>query len=161
MTSVPHLSRTPESEICLLNLCALNVCRVSNLSTLDRTLSVLHLGDLFHLSSFSLYFGPCVLSDLFTLTCHTPRLRVPPETLDQLSDSLNLLEHLQSDIPNIEAQFEPLHDQFNILRKYEVPISEEVEHQLECLQANWMAFQQCLIDSEGMLKKHKVQCSIV
>ena len=91
------------------------------------------------------------------MTYHTPRLRVPPETLDQLSDSLNLLERLQSDIPNIEAQFEPLHDQFNILRKYEVPISEEVERQLEGLQGNWMAFQQCLIDSEAMLKKHKVQ----
>ena len=86
---------------------------------------------------------------------HT-RLRVPPESLDQLSDSLDLLDQLQSDIPKFEAQFEPLHDQFNILRKYEVQIPEEVEHQLEGLQGNWMAFQQCLIDSEGMLKKHKV-----
>ncbi len=84
------------------------------------------------------------------------RLRVPPESLDQLSDSLDLLEHLQSDIPNVEAQFEPLHDQFNILRKYEVQIPEEVDHQLDGLQGNWMAFQQCLIDSDGMLKKHKV-----
>jgi dynein heavy chain len=30
-----------------------------------------------------------------------------------------------------------------------------VELQLERLQGNWMSFQQCLIDSEGMLKKHK------
>lgn len=86
------------------------------------------------------------------------RLRLPPESLDQLSDSLDLMEHLQSDIPNFEAQFEPLHDQFNILRKYEVQIPEEVEHQLNGLQRNWMAFQQCLIDSESMLKKHKVCC---
>lgn len=84
------------------------------------------------------------------------RLRILPDTLDQLSDSLNLLEHLQSDIPNIEAQFEPLHDQFNILRKYEVQIPEEVEHQLDGLQGIYMAFQQCLIDSDSMLKKHKV-----
>lgn len=76
--------------------------------------------------------------------------------MDALSSSLNLLETLQSDIPVIEAQFEPLHDQFNILRKYEVQIPEEVELQLDRLQGNWMAFQQCLIDCETMLKKHKV-----
>ena len=70
---------------------------------------------------------------------------------------MNLLESLQSDIPNIEAQFEPLHDQFNILRKFEVQIPEEVEVQLDRLQGNWMSFQQCLIDSSSMLKKHKVR----
>ena len=77
--------------------------------------------------------------------------------MEGLSNSLNLLENLQYDIPNTEAQFEPLHDRFNILRKYEVQIPEEVELQLEKLQGNWMAFQQCLIDSESMLKKHKVR----
>ena len=85
------------------------------------------------------------------------RLSTPPEDLDALSDSLNLLETLQADIPRIEQQFEPLHDQFNILRKYEVPIPEEVELQLDRLQGNWMSFQQCLIDCDGMLKKHKVK----
>lgn len=69
---------------------------------------------------------------------------------------MDLLESLQADIPNIEAQFEPLHDQFNILRKYEVQIPEEVEVQLDRLQGNWMSFQQCLIDADAMLKKHKV-----
>ena len=87
------------------------------------------------------------------------RLRSPPETLDQLGDSLGLLEHLQTDIPKLEAQFEPLNDQFNILHKYEVPVPDEVEIQREGLQGNWMAFQQCLIDSDVMLKKHKVQIS--
>ena len=84
------------------------------------------------------------------------RLKRAPETLDQLGDSLELLEQLQTDIPNMEAQFEPLNDQFNILHKYEVPVPEEVEIQREGLQGSWMAFQQCLIDSEAMLKKHKV-----
>ena len=97
------------------------------------------------------------LSDLCSsLSENSKRLKKPPESLDNLSDSLNLLEHLQGDIPNIEAQFEPLHDQFNILRKYEVQIPEEVERRLEGLQGNWMAFQQCLIDSDTMLRKHKV-----
>lgn len=85
-----------------------------------------------------------------------PRLSTPPETLDELGDSLALLEHLQTEIPNTQAQFEPLNDQFNILRKYEVMVSEEVEFQLAGLQGQWMSFQQCLIDADAMLKKHKV-----
>ena len=54
------------------------------------------------------------------------RLSAPPETLDQLGDSLALLEQLQQDLPNIEAKFPPLHQQFAILEKYEVAIPEEV-----------------------------------
>lgn len=83
-------------------------------------------------------------------------MRSPPESLDQLGNSLGLLEQLQANIPKIEAQFEPLNDQFNILHKYEVSVSEEVELKREGLQGAWMAFQQCLIDSDSMLKKHKV-----
>lgn len=67
-----------------------------------------------------------------------------------------MLETLKQDIPNTEAQFEPLHDQFNILRKYEVQVSEEAELKLSKLQPSWMTFQQCLIDSEVMLEKYKV-----
>ena len=59
-------------------------------------------------------------------------------------------------MPKTEQQFEPIHDQFNILRKYEVQVSEEAELKLSKLQPSWMAFQQCLIDSEVMLEKHKV-----
>jgi len=54
------------------------------------------------------------------------RLSAPPETLDQLGDSLALLEQLQQDLSSIEAKFPPLHQQFAILEKYEVPIPEEV-----------------------------------
>ena len=85
------------------------------------------------------------------------RLSTPPENLDQLSDSLTLLERLQNDVPNIEAQFEPLNDQFSILHKYEVQVPDEVEAQREGLQGNWMSFQQCLIDGDMLLKKHKVR----
>ena len=60
----------------------------------------------------------------------------------------------------MEAQFEPLNDQFNILHKYEVGVPEEVEFQREGLQGSWMAFQQCLVDSDSMLKKHKVRYAL-
>lgn len=53
-------------------------------------------------------------------------LSTPPETLDNLGDSLSLLEEIQLRIPEIEKQFEPLQDQFNMLSKYEVAIPESV-----------------------------------
>lgn len=58
--------------------------------------------------------------------CFVNRLSAPPETLDQLGESLSLLEQLQQDLSNIEAKFPPLHQQFAILEKYEVAIPEEV-----------------------------------
>ena len=58
--------------------------------------------------------------------CSVYRLSAPPETLDQLGESLSLLEQLQQDLSNIEAKFPPLHQQFAILEKYEVAIPEEV-----------------------------------
>ena len=56
------------------------------------------------------------------------RLSEPPESLDNLSDSLGLLEELQGKVPQLEQQFEPLTAQFNVLEKYDVTVSEEVGH---------------------------------
>ena len=56
--------------------------------------------------------------------CH--RLKAPPGKLDQLGDSLTLLERLQNEQPKTEAQFQPLSDQFEILNKYEVLIPDHV-----------------------------------
>lgn len=70
----------------------------------------------------------CLLTDGFFLHCLN-RLSAPPETLDQLGNSLALLEQLQQDLSNIEAKFPPLHQQFAILEKYEVAIPEEVKRQ--------------------------------
>lgn len=54
------------------------------------------------------------------------RLSSAPENLDQLGDSLGLLERLQAEKPKTEAQFQPLSDQFEILKKYEVLIPDPV-----------------------------------
>lgn len=67
-----------------------------------------------------------IIAYLWCILNHLNRLSAPPETLDQLGDSLALLEQLQQDLPNIEAKFPPLHQQFAILEKYEVAIPEEV-----------------------------------
>nr|XP_060635826.1 dynein axonemal heavy chain 2 [Anolis sagrei ordinatus] len=79
----------------------------------------------------------------------------PPQTLEELSRSLQLHETLTNDLPKIEAQIPPIHEQFAILEKYEVAVEEEVQQLLGDLNSEWLAFQQCILDSEAMLKKHK------
>lgn len=59
-------------------------------------------------------------------------LRTPPENLEHLSRSITLLENLQGDLTNTEAKIPPLHEQFVILEKYDVEISEEVGFKIIC-----------------------------
>ncbi|XP_069857588.1 dynein axonemal heavy chain 2 isoform X5 [Dipodomys merriami] len=79
----------------------------------------------------------------------------PPQTLEELGGSLQLMETLQHDLPNLETQIPPIHEQFAILEKYEVSVSESVLEMLDNLNGEWLTFQQTLTDSEQMLKKHK------
>ena len=79
----------------------------------------------------------------------------PPQTLDELGESLQLWEKLNTEQPATEAKFAPLYEQFNIMGKYEVPIPDEVQAMLDGLSSEWVIFQQILIDADQMLKKHK------
>jgi len=79
-----------------------------------------------------------------------------PQTLDELGNSLSLWEKLSNEQDTIEAQMSPLNDQFAILEKYEVAVSEEIQTQLRDLPATWHDFQMALIDADVMLKKNKV-----
>ncbi|XP_005399515.1 PREDICTED: dynein heavy chain 2, axonemal isoform X2 [Chinchilla lanigera] len=79
----------------------------------------------------------------------------PPQTLEELGVSLQLMDTLQHDLPNMETQIPPIHEQFTILEKYEVPVPDEVLEMLDRLNGEWVTFQQILLDSEQMLKKHK------
>lgn len=85
------------------------------------------------------------------------RVSRPPQTLDELGESLTLWEQLNNDQPNIEAKFSPLYDQFKILQKYEVPVPEDIQQMLDNLSTDWVNFQETLIESDVMLKKHKVR----
>ncbi|KAI2662835.1 Dynein axonemal heavy chain 2 [Labeo rohita] len=79
----------------------------------------------------------------------------PPQTLPELGESLKLLETLQADLSKIESQIPPIHEQFAILEKYEVAVDPAVLELLEALNSEWVWFQQVVIDSDIMLKKHK------
>ncbi|XP_066578473.1 dynein axonemal heavy chain 2 [Amia ocellicauda] len=83
------------------------------------------------------------------------RVSRPPQTLAELGESLKLLETLQAELPRLQGQIPPLHEQFSILDKYEVAVDEEVLEMLSALGGEWLSFQQCVLDSEAMLKTHK------
>eukprot|EP00064_Thunnus_orientalis_P006207 superscaffoldBa00000637_g6223 len=86
------------------------------------------------------------------------RLRRPPQTLVELSESVKLLETLQGDLSKTEAQIPLIHEQFAILDKYEVPVEQAVSTSLiiqqtlitqdnvqdlrEVLNEEWVWFQQ-------------------
>ncbi|XP_065644391.1 dynein axonemal heavy chain 2 isoform X2 [Hydra vulgaris] len=100
--------------------------------------------------------GTAKLSELHSyMNTNSKLIRAVPENLEQLKCSINLLEELQANLLNIESNIPPVHEQFFILEKYEINVSEEVQEQLQMLGSAWISFQQCLIDSEIMLKKSK------
>ncbi|MEQ2214308.1 hypothetical protein XENOCAPTIV_000742 [Xenoophorus captivus] len=83
------------------------------------------------------------------------RLMKPPQTLDELSDSLTLLENLKGDLANNEAQITLIHERFAILDKYEVPVESTVQAMREALNEKWVWFQQVLIHSDDRQQKDK------
>ncbi|XP_047186413.1 dynein axonemal heavy chain 2 isoform X2 [Scophthalmus maximus] len=90
-----------------------------------------------------------------SLQTNADRLSQPPQTLDELRDSLKLFGTMQGDLAKTEAQILLIHDQFTILDKYEVPVEEAVQEMREVIDGDWVWFQQVLIDSEDMLQKQR------
>ncbi|KAM9425745.1 dynein axonemal heavy chain 2 [Pholidichthys leucotaenia] len=97
-----------------------------------------------HLKEFHMY-----------LLDNTERLRKPPQTLDELSESQKLLGTLQSDLPSRKAEISLIQDKFAILDKYEVPVEQDVQELWEMLEEEWAGFQQVLTDSNIVLQRHK------
>ncbi|KAI9004259.1 dynein heavy chain and region D6 of dynein motor-domain-containing protein [Gaertneriomyces semiglobifer] len=87
----------------------------------------------------------------------TDKLRAPPKNLDQLGESLSILSQLQSNISAIEAQFDPIREQYEILEKYEVQIKEDELALLESLPLAWSNFLQTLADAEKSLQDAKAK----
>ena len=85
----------------------------------------------------------------------TEKLITPPQDLEQLSECLNILTQTQGDLSNIESQFQPIHDQYMILEKYEVAVRPEEKQRLEDLPLAWSKFQQTLVEGEKYLHEMK------
>ena len=75
-------------------------------------------------------WGNCLETVVQTLypqsSHHCGRIMTPPRTLDEYAASLKLQEKLHAEKDETHARFEPLSEQFIILGKYEVTISQEV-----------------------------------
>ncbi|KAK7827526.1 hypothetical protein U0070_026732 [Myodes glareolus] len=96
------------------------------------------------------------LMDLHTyLKDNAEKISRPPQTLEELGVSMQLMDTLQHDLPSLETQIPPIHEQFTILEKYEVSVPDNVLEMLDSLSGEWITFQQILLDSEQMLKRHK------
>ena len=84
------------------------------------------------------------------MTSNSKKLRAPPESLDELGDSIGLLESLQTGLSDLESKIPPLHEQFDILEKYEVEISEEVRSLVHCLTINENAVMMRFLNNIGL-----------
>ncbi|RKP21179.1 hypothetical protein ROZALSC1DRAFT_20732 [Rozella allomycis CSF55] len=88
---------------------------------------------------------------------HTEKLKRIPTTLDELSESLNLLAQLKMDCASIESQFQPIQEMYQILEKYDVNIKQEEKDQLELLPTTWQVFQITMNESDKTLKEYKLK----
>ena len=133
VSALPRISQTPQTLLCLLFPGSARLhrpcCVCSSQDQPDST-------------------DPVVSS--------LPRVSRPPQNLDELGDSLQLWEQLNGEQTQIQARFRPLTEQFEIMAKYEVTIPADVQIIFDNLHADWLHFQQALIDGDIMLKKHKV-----
>ncbi len=71
---------------------------------------------------------------------------------------MTLWDELNDKQPEVKAKFQPLDDQFTLLEKYEVEISDDVVTLFNELADVWDAFQKALVTAGNMLKKQKVRC---
>ncbi|XP_054907024.1 dynein axonemal heavy chain 2 isoform X1 [Poeciliopsis prolifica] len=96
------------------------------------------------------------LKELYdSMQSNADRLMKPPQTLEELSNSLTLFANLNSDLANTEAQIPLIHERFAILDKYEVEVEHKVQVMRENLNDKWIWFQQVLINSDAALLKDK------
>jgi dynein heavy chain len=87
----------------------------------------------------------------------TLRLKSPPKDLDQLVETVSVLQQLQTDSTAIEAQFNPIHEQYQILEKYEVAVKDDEKMLLETLAPSWQQFQVQIQESEQDLREQKTK----
>ncbi|KAG4103981.1 dynein heavy chain and region D6 of dynein motor-domain-containing protein [Neocallimastix lanati (nom. inval.)] len=96
------------------------------------------------------------LNDLYELfQTNTEKLSKPPTTLDELSSGLKLISELKENSESIQGQFSPIHEKYQILEKYEVPITENEKERLEGLNAHWEVFQQVVEESDKAYQEYK------
>jgi len=86
---------------------------------------------------------------------HTDRLLKRPQTIDELTESLNLLSKLQSEKEETQSGFKPVYDMYSILEKHGVEVAEEETQRLEHFQSRWAEYESVLDSASEELEKSK------
>ncbi len=83
-------------------------------------------------------------------------LKVAPVNLDELSSKLNSCKDIKENLPNIQAQFDPVREIYATLSKFEVVVKDEELVMLSTLESSCEEFISFIHDSEKVLEKCKV-----
>ncbi|EGD81605.1 dynein heavy chain 2 [Salpingoeca rosetta] len=81
-----------------------------------------------------------------------------PEGLSEVISAVENLNAAKAQAPRVEAKFGPLQEEFEILEKYEVELSDEVSAQLDSLPAQWNKFKLALDQADDILADAKAKC---
>ena len=85
----------------------------------------------------------------------TTALRRKPTSLDELSDSLNLLRRAKAEIDDTEGRFDPLEARYQTLAKFDVVVTKEETELLTTLRSDWEEFKAMLDEVATMLAGSK------
>lgn len=89
------------------------------------------------------------------MTTTSLALQEPPETLEAMCKSVDLLAATESTLKANESRIAPIHEQFKILEKYGVVVPEKYTLLLDTLGGEFLKFTETLVESEAMLKVSK------
>ena len=81
-----------------------------------------------------------------------------PEGLGEVISAVEALNAAKAQAPRVQAKFSPLQEEFEILEKYEVELSDQVSAQLENLPADWSKFKLAIDQAEEILTESKAKC---
>lgn len=81
-----------------------------------------------------------------------------PEGLDAVIKAVDCLNAAKLEAPKVQAKFIPLHEEFEILEKYEVEMDDTVSMHLENLPVLWNKFKTAMDESENLLRESKAKC---
>jgi dynein heavy chain len=80
------------------------------------------------------------------------KLAKPPQTLDEMCDTIELLDNTTANLPTTSEKFGPINDQFDILYKHAVEIGDEDAAMLDALPTTWADFQAFLDHTSELLE---------
>ena len=93
------------------------------------------------------------LHDQFSSSTRT--LAVPVSSLDMLADQVNLQVKLTHELDSVEARFQPLHDKYKTLERFEAGVTDEENALLESLESKWEDYKSMLLAAEETLATAK------